>query len=109
MASPSTTPILPLFARLTWMFVGPMALLLFTFAIVSKGGGWLTGFDIGFGIVLAFMLTSRWLALRAGHPEKATGEPATPRDLHRYVLVTATIGVVTWTVANLWGNYGGMD
>ena len=77
MASPSTTPIVPIFARLTWMFVGPMAFVLFTFAIVSKGGGWLTGFDFGFAVVLTAMLISRWLEFHTGHPETATGEPAT--------------------------------
>jgi hypothetical protein len=94
-----------IFGRLIWMLVGPMALVLMTFAIVSEGGGWLTGFDISFFLILGAMFLGRWLEFRGGRPQKATGEPATQRDFRRYVLTAAIAAPVVWVLANLVGNH----
>lgn len=96
---------LALFGRLTWMLLGPLALLIATFCIVSWGGGCLTGADIGYFVILTVMLLGRWLEFQGGHAEKATGEPATRTDLVRYVLVAGGIGLAVWVAANFLGNH----
>ena len=48
--SPALSAIL---GRFIWLLVGPMALVLMIFANVSQGGGWLTGLDIAFFVILA--------------------------------------------------------
>ncbi|HXG10472.1 MAG TPA: hypothetical protein VNK04_11985 [Gemmataceae bacterium] len=105
MAAPPTTSPLAVLGRLTWMMFGPLALLLAAWGVVSKGGGWLTTADLAYLAVLAAMLLGRWLEFRGGSPQKATGEPATPADLRRYVIFTLVIGLGVWVVANLLGNY----
>ena len=99
------SPFSAILGRLVWMLVGPMALVLMTFAIVSEGGGWLTGFDMMFFVVLAAMLAGRWIEFRGGRPHKATGEPANQTDLRRYVVAATLTAPVVWVLANLLGNH----
>jgi hypothetical protein len=46
MASSDTTRLIPVFGRLFWMMVGPIALVMATYFIVSSGGGWMTTADL---------------------------------------------------------------
>ena len=46
MSSPTTTPLIPVFGRLFWMIVGPMALVMTTYFIVTSGNGWTTTADL---------------------------------------------------------------
>lgn len=70
-------------ARLTWILVGPLALLGIIYGIVSGGTGWLTGLDAGFAVVVGLMLLGRWVEQRSGTATTLTGEPATPEQLKR--------------------------
>ena len=93
------------FGRVLWMMLGPLILVLLTFVIVSTGSGWLTWADIAFVGVLASMLLARWVEFQRGHPQTATGEPATPTDLRRYVRTILPVGATVWFLANLMGNH----
>jgi hypothetical protein len=99
------TRLLPALGRVFWMLLGPMLLVLLTFAIVEIGSGWLTAADLGFFAILAAILFARWLEFRAGHAQTASGEPATGRDLQRYVVGAGLVGMAVWVVANVLGNY----
>jgi hypothetical protein len=94
-----------LVARLTWIFVGPLALLGITYGIVSGGAGWLTGFDAAFGIVAGLMLLGRWAEQRSGTAMTLTGEPATPEQLKRYVTILVPVTAGVWVIANVVGNH----
>jgi hypothetical protein len=95
----------PLLGRLMWMMLGPLALTLITFAIVSEGSGWLTRFDAAFAAVLLAMLVGRWLEFRGGRPQTASGQPASRSDLERYFLIAAVAGMAVWLAANVVGNH----
>jgi hypothetical protein len=92
-------------ARLTWMLLGPLAVLGFTWGIVSQGTGWFTGLDAGFGIVVGLMLLARWVEHRSGTATTLTGEPATPEQFKRYMTLLPPLAVAVWIVANVVGNY----
>jgi hypothetical protein len=105
MGTPEDTSFGVLFARLTWALLGPLALVLLTFAIASAGGGWLTAADVAYLAVLAAMLAGRWLEFRSGQGRTAEGEPMTGGDLRRYLLLATALGLAVWVGANLLGNH----
>jgi hypothetical protein len=74
-------------------------------AIASRGGGWLTPYDIGYFVVLGAMFLGRGLEFLGGNPQTADGEPATAAHLQRYLLVGAVVGLAVWVVANVIGNH----
>jgi hypothetical protein len=92
-------------ARLTWIMLGPLALLGITWGIVSQGTGWFTGLDAAFGIVVVLMLLGRWVEHRSGTGTTLTGEPTTPEQFKRYITVLPPLAVAGWIVANVVGNY----
>jgi hypothetical protein len=100
-----TTSMLAVASRAFWMMLGPRSLFLLAYTIVSQGSGWLTALDLAFLVVLAGVLAARFLEFRGGNPQTATGEPATPAHLRRYVIVAAPIGLGIWVVANVLGNH----
>ncbi len=105
MDSSDTTRLIPVFGRLFWMMVGPIALVMATYFIVSSGGGWTTAADLLFFVILGGMIVGRWLEFRGGRPQTQTGEPATAADLRRYILMVVTAGPTVWVIANILGNY----
>lgn len=105
MRDSQTTSAAAVLGRITWMMLGPMALAVAAFLVLSKGGGWLTSADLAYFIALAATLFGRWLEAKGGTPQKATGEPATTTDQRNYVLGATIGGLVVWGIANLLGNY----
>jgi hypothetical protein len=92
-------------ARLTWIFLGPLALLGITWGIVSQGTGWFTGLDAAFGVVVGLMLLGRWVEHRSGCATTLAGDPATPEQLKRYMTLLPPLAAGVWIVANVVGNY----
>jgi len=92
-------------ARLTWISVGPLALLGVAYGIVSKGTGWLTGLDAAFAIVAGLMLRGRWVEQRSGAATTATGKPATAEQFKRYVMLLIPLAAAGWVIANVVGNH----
>jgi hypothetical protein len=92
-------------ARLTWIIVGPVALLGISYGIVYGGYGWLTGLDAAFGTVAGLMLLGRWSEQRSGSATTLTGEPATSEQLKRYVTILIPAAAALWVIANLVGNH----
>lgn len=102
---PTITTLAGLLARLVWVILGPMALLLLAAGIVTQGSGWLTWLDAAFLIVLGLMMLCRGLDQRSGASTTLTGEPATAEQYRRYVMILPIVGVVVWAGANLVGNH----
>lgn len=105
MSSHRSTPALAGVGRLLWILIGPPALIIAAFGIVSTGRSWFTGLDLAFFVILAAMLLGRWLEFRSGVPQTATGKPATPQDFQRYLVATCLAGIALWAVANLAWQY----
>jgi hypothetical protein len=91
------------FARLFWMMLGPLVLLLLALSIVSQGRSWLTVTDFVFLACVLLLPLARWYEFRAGEPRTSTGDPATERDLRRYAAGALVIGAGIWIGANVLG------
>lgn len=94
-----------LLARVTWFFIGPLALFLLVLGIASAGSGWATALDVLFFGFVAVMVWCRWVEQRSGRATTAYGEPATSEDFRRYVLTLLPLAAGAWLVANLLGNH----
>ena len=92
-----------LLGRLMWMVLGPMLLLVITYAIVTSEG-WFTISDAAFAVVIGLMLGGRSIEQRSGTAMTATGEPATIEHFERYVKILLPVAAVVWVVANVMGN-----
>jgi hypothetical protein len=91
-------------ARIFWMMIGPITLAVLAFNIANTGRGWLIGLDIAYLLVLTAVLAARWLEFRSGQGQTAEGLPLTAGGLRRYLLITASVGLVVWVGANFIGN-----
>ncbi len=94
-----------LFARLAWMLLGPLLLLVLLYWTVSTGRGWLTTWDGVYWVVVVGMVACRWIEIKSGSALTATGEPATPAHFRRYAEVLLVAAAVAWIAANLIGNH----
>lgn len=92
-------------ARVFWMLIGPVSLLLLAFAIIQSGAGWFTVPDLMFFIVLVGIIGARLFEFHSGSPLTTTGEPANLTDIQIYLIGVGTIGVFGWIIANLIGNH----
>jgi hypothetical protein len=99
-----TTPLPALCARLLWMMVGPITLMLLAFQLTQQRQGWLSATTAAYFLVLGGTVFGRWMEFRSGLPMTVTGEPATTGHLHRYSLAAGAIGAVIWLAANLVGS-----
>jgi len=105
MADNPTTPFSAVAGRAFWMMIGPLGLMLCLYFIATSGTGWHTVADLLYFVILGGMILGRWLEFRGGHPETSAGDPATPADLRRYILLALTIGPALWLAANVIGNH----
>lgn len=94
-----------LFARLLWVMLGPIVLLLVTMGIVSGGAGWTTGLDLIFAVVVCLMIAGRWVELKSGEGAKLTGEAETTDDFRKYAFITLPTTGILWIAANVLGNH----
>jgi len=92
-------------ARLTWVLLGPFALLLISAGIVSRGTGWATALNVCFGVVVGLMLFGRWVEQRSGGATTTKGEPSSLEDCKRYTIVLLIVAASLWVGANLLGNH----
>jgi len=100
-APPEISSIGVLAARVVWMLLGPLALLVLAYGIVRAGPGWRTAWDAVFLLVVALMIAARWFEQRSGTATTVTGEPASPAHFRRYVRVLVPVAAVVWVAANL--------
>lgn len=94
-----------LLGRMVWLMIGPVALLLIIYAIVTNTGGWFGAVDAGYGAVVAMMIGGRWIEQRSGAAMTVTGEPATIEHFKRYVRILLPGAVGAWVIANVLGNH----
>ena len=87
-------------ARLIWICVGPLVLLLLAYAMASDQRGWFAPQSIAFLVLLAVVVVCRRI-----DPLNSDGELSTPDDMRRYMVRTVLAGGITWALANLAGNH----
>jgi hypothetical protein len=87
------------------MLLGPMLLLLLVIHILEAGTGWMTLADGLYFAVLVIMILGRWVELRSGQAQTATGEAATAAHFYRYAAGVLILGLAAWIVANFLGNH----
>lgn len=92
-------------ARLTWISLGPLLLIIATTAIVSQGQGWTTFVDGVFAVAVGLMILGRWVEMRSGSATTADGQPAHWGHFRRYVQVLLPFALSVWVVANIVGNH----
>jgi hypothetical protein len=94
-----------LLARVFWMMMGPMLMLILLYAIVTGGGGWITRWDIVYLIVIPLLVLCRWIDVRSGAASDSNGAVAGPEQLHRYARFVVPLGATLWVLANVFGNH----
>ncbi len=99
MAAPQTTSFPAMLGRVTWMFFGPMLLVLTAVALATGGTRSVSFTDLVYFLVLGAILAGRWVEFRWGDPQTAAGEPATPQMLLRYTVMMSLVGVAVWGAA----------
>jgi hypothetical protein len=88
--------------RILWMLVGPAALVFGAALIgVPRGESELAGHLLLFGSALG-LIGLRHVDLTYLGGLRASGEPATPGDLRRYVGAIAVVTFMLWIVARFW-------
>ena len=92
----ASSPLAAALWRLTWMLLGPLALVLCAIGVVRARNTSPSGADVAYLAVLGLMLLARWLEFRGGDPRTASGEPAAPGHLRRYLVVAGFLGVAIW-------------
>ncbi|MFO0840142.1 MAG: hypothetical protein U1D55_16665 [Phycisphaerae bacterium] len=92
-------------ARVTWVALGPMLLLLTTVGIIRYGGGWLTFVDAFFVLLVGLMVLGRWIEMRSGSATTAEGDPANWSHFRQYVAWLLPIAGGVWIAANVLGNH----
>ena len=94
-----------LLCRLVWMFGGPLVLGVVAYQTVTQKDGWLVARDVVFAIALALTIGARWLEVRSGAGETATGEPATMAHFRRYAMILLPVAAVLWVAAKVAGTH----
>lgn len=105
MAAPQAPTLGVVLGRITWMVLGPFAILLCAFAVAEHGEGWFTLRDALLFLFLALTFLGRYVESRGADPRTSIGEPTAPGALGRYGLGLVLAGVALWAVANLLGNH----
>jgi hypothetical protein len=101
MSSDAPSSILSVFARIFWMALGPLILVLLGLSMLLAANSRVGARDFVFLAVLAAMIAARWLEFRLGNPQTAMGTPATGKDLRRYAIFVAVAGMAAWGLLNL--------
>ncbi len=102
---PTITSFRVLVARLMWVMLGPLTLLLIAMGIVSGGHGWTTGLDIFFAIVVLLMIAGRWIEQQSGEGTTFQGDAESTGHCKRYTVGLLAAAGAVWVTANVLGNH----
>lgn len=94
-----------LLCRLIWMFAGPVTLAIVVYHTVAQGDVWFAMRDIVFAAAVALMIGARWVEMRSGKAQTATGEPATMAHFRRYITVLLPVVAIVWLAAKVVGHH----
>jgi hypothetical protein len=86
--------------RLYWMILGNALLALALISIFRNTEGFLSVADIVFVCAVAALLAARWVDIVKLNGLTASGDPATPGHLKRYIVVLVVASAVLWGLAH---------
>jgi hypothetical protein len=89
--------------HLTWLILGPVALLVSLLSIVDAGGDWISALDIVFWVIVALMIFARWADQKSGQGTTSEGEPSTWKDFQKYIIILPIFAVGAWLMAKAFG------
>lgn len=88
-------------ARLFWVILGPMTLLLVLLGLILNKPEAVSGLDAFYGIVVLLMLGGRWIEQRSAAPKTASGELSTPESFRRYICILIPVSIIAWGAAKV--------
>jgi hypothetical protein len=100
-----TMPLSILVARMTWVLIGPIVLILTGIGIITSASGWLTKIDAFYGFMVILILFARWVEFGTGRAMTLTGELVTNDQFRRYMIVLPLTAAIGWIIANSLGNH----
>ena len=105
MAEPETdhTPVVGCLARLFWMAGGLIALIFLSYSIVQHHSFSIR--DLGFWLLIIFLVMTRYLDIRYLHGQTAEGEPATMEHWRRYTLGLISGSLGLWLILHGLGHF----
>ncbi|MBN2581201.1 MAG: hypothetical protein JXB10_19625 [Pirellulales bacterium] len=92
-------------AHLTWLLIGPALLFVLLYSNATEDASWWSWIDIGFFLVLGWIIVARWVDQRSGQSTTADGSPSTWQDFRHFVKVVFPSALILWAVTNVLGNY----
>ncbi len=99
--APEITSIWVFLARLFWVILGPMTLLLVLLGLILNKPEAVGGLDAFYAIVVLLMLGGRWIEQRSAAPKTASGELSTPESFRRYIYILIPVAIVAWVAARV--------
>lgn len=90
-----------LLARMIWVIGGPMVLFVVLATTFTRDGGWFTGMDAFYAIVVVLILACRWIEQRSGHAKTASGEPSSAQNFRNYCIGMIFGSAGAWAVTKL--------
>jgi hypothetical protein len=101
----SETSLLVLGSHITWIFLGPLAMILVLLGLGQNNRGWLTLLDGFYFFLMAWIVFARWVDQKSGQSHTAEGKPSTWADFRRYVYIFVPLAIVLWIGANILANH----
>jgi hypothetical protein len=86
--------------RLCWMLFGNVGLIAFAIAIAKHKGSFLSFADLGFGLVILFLVGIRYFDITRMDGLTASERPASLTDWHRYILYLGISTLVLWGIVH---------
>ena len=86
--------------RLCWMLFGNVGLIAFTIAIAKHKGSFLSYSDLGFLVVVFFLILMRYIDITMMDGLTASEKPASPAVWRRYVFYLVIFSLVIWGIAH---------
>lgn len=101
--SPEYQPLWTLVLRLSWLAVGPAALMLFIMNMAIYPHAGIAVRDAIYAAVALLVIALRWIDFRFGEPRFDTGQHSTVSQVRRHSLVVAGAAAASWIVVRAWG------
>jgi hypothetical protein len=101
----AVTSVAVLAAHITWLFLGPIILIVILYGVLNAGARWLDPLDALFFAVVGLIFFTRWIDQKSGQSTDSEGNPSTWEDFRHFVLTLPAYAGAAWLVAKLLGHY----
>jgi len=88
-------------ARVVWFFIGPVALFLTLWIMLTSGRTAFSVHDVFFFSLVMLIMGCRWIEQRSGQASNMEGKPATWKEFRRYAIRFPIVAVILWLMTKL--------